>query len=329
MNDQPELGDYQSVTDGTMTITSNVPFSDADMAAPEPAPAEAKETPAATAADPAPASPARAEDGRFVGKPKEGNPRHDPRARVQQATSEAAEAKRLRDEAAKERDDARRERDEARRELESLRRPKAPEPTREQPKQVAKDDGRPDFSDASKYPDGQYDRQYIEDLADWKADQRYRQNRQQEARAQAERQHQQRVEQNYLKGKTKYPDIEARLMASQAPMHPMVARHLMQFEDWADVVVHLLEHPDVTQRLATLHPVDQIGEIGGIRASVRSAAASSRGSAPTPPVSKASAPIQPLGGSARSSEPDDNDLSTDQLFARWEQQDRARARAKR
>lgn len=107
------------------------------------------------------------------------------------------------------------------------------------------------------------------------------------------------------------PGLREKLRTATVPIHrdtlPYIKRHPMG----ADIAAYLVDHPDIAQRLVTLHPVEQIGQIGEIVGELKTSAlaAKSGSAAPIRPVSQARAPIQPLGTSpvASSPEPEENE----------------------
>lgn len=88
----------------------------------------------------------------------------------------------------------------------------------------------------------------------------------------------------------------------------------------ADVMVHLVNNPNVAQQIAMLPPVDQIGQIGGIVATLKaqSAAASLPASA-RPAISQAKPPTKRVVGAppAATDEPPDDNASDEAHEAYW------------
>lgn len=71
-------------------------------------------------------------------------------------------------------------------------------------------------------------------------------------------------------------------------------------------MVHLVNNPQVAQRLTTLNPIDQVGQIGEIVAELKLRAdAASRGPARASSMSNAKPPIKPLGSAPAVSDDDD------------------------
>lgn len=318
--DQP--GGYTTVesSDGfTVSSTMETPESMNAALAIEPA----VESPSDDA-PPAPVADDRNDDGTFKAKAK---PRHDPKARVEQATATAAEAKREREAATKERDDARAESARYKAELEALKAPKVQTAA----PVVASATPEPDPTDATKYPDGHFDRQYLKDQARWEARQEIAAEREKERAAQqqseAQRHQQQRTADwtaKLAKARVEVPDFDSRVKAD-TPLDPQIHPYLMAQDDGPLLLLYLSEHPDVAQRLVTLHPIAQIGELGKI--SARLEAASSRGPVSTVIPSKAAAPIKPLvGGHVPATDDADDSESFEAHFARENSKERRAGR---
>lgn len=125
------------------------------------------------------------------------------------------------------------------------------------------------------------------------------------------------------------PGLREKLTSATIPIHrdtlPYIKRHAMG----AQIASYLVDHPDLAQRLTTLHPVEQIGQIGEIVGELKAQAhAASSGSAvPARPVSQAKAPIQPLGTSPVATSPDpDDDEPIEQFVRRHNAADRKAGR---
>lgn len=297
------------------------------LALPEPTEAIAEPTPAEPTEKVATPGDERNADGTFK---KAATPRNNPVERMKTATAKEAEAKREREAATKERDDARAEAARYRQELETLR---APKPVvRDDPQPVARvaapvADPEPDPSDTAKYPDGQFDRKFINDTIDHRVRQQLAAGDRDRAEAQKVQQQarfRSQVEAEYAgrlaKAKKEIPDFEARVK-TDTPFNMAIFPHFMTLEDAPQILIYLSEHQDDAQRLAALHPSHALGELG--RISERLAAAQ-RGSAPVVIPSKATAPITPLGGGAHATiDPDSDNESPEQHHARFLKEVRA------
>lgn len=246
--------------------------------------------------------------------------RNNPVARMEEATAQAAAAKR-------ERDEARAETARLKADLDAARRPvEAPKPAAK-----ATAEAEPNPSDAAKYPNGEFDRQFLKDQARWEARQEFqqqeeartrtaREQQQHQFRTQAEREWQTRLQ----AAKVKTPDWDVRFKPD-TPVDTRIMPHLITQDDGPELLLYLSDHPDLAQRLVTLPPIAQIVELGKI--SGRLAAAHDRGTVTSPIPSKASAPITPLGGGASASYDEGSDDEPLEAFVKREnERERRRAR---
>ncbi len=122
----------------------------------------------------------------------------------------------------------------------------------------------------------------------------------------------------------KTPGLKQKLLAATVGVDRRIMPYIRSQELGPDVLLYLEEHHEEAQRLTTLHPVDQIGQIGqiiGKLSNTRTEAASPKGSAPPPPpVSQARPPIKPPAGIANSStsdEPPGDDASPEEYERYW------------
>jgi hypothetical protein len=145
--------------------------------------------------------------------------------------------------------------------------------------------------------------EYIEDLADWKAEQRLAQNRQAEV-AQAEQERTQAIFDTYHSAvraaKVKYEDFEEvvgqRLQIPQAAQLAIIEAG----QHGPDIAYYLGQHPDLCAELCQLSParvMARIGQIEGEVAGIRNQTSEARRT----PVTRAPAPITPVGGSSSKS----------------------------
>jgi len=137
--------------------------------------------------------------------------------------------------------------------------------------------------------------EYVEALAEWKADQRIEQAL---SRRDAEaKQAQQRVEREtrastWSERQAKFaetaPDFAEVLGAAETPIPSHVMEALLESEHGPALAYHLAKHPDAAQRIAGLSERAALVELGKLSASLES---------PKPPlksVTKAPAPITPV-----------------------------------
>lgn len=114
------------------------------------------------------------------------------------------------------------------------------------------------------------------------------------------------------------PGIREKLRTATVPIHRDTLPYIKRHERGADIAAYLVDHPDIAQRLVTLHPVEQIGQIGEIVGELKASALAAKGgsAAPARPVSQARAPIQPLGTSPVASSPDPDESESLAQFVR-------------
>lgn len=115
------------------------------------------------------------------------------------------------------------------------------------------------------------------------------------------------------------------------PIDTRVLPFLHQHKQGQDIMVYLVEHPDIAQEITRLHPIDQIGRMGEIAGELNArAVAASSGPARTPAISNAKPPIKPLGSSPNvSDDVDEADLSPDEFIRRGNIAERKRQQAGR
>lgn len=120
--------------------------------------------------------------------------------------------------------------------------------------------------------------------------------------------------------KVRIPDFDQRFNP-QTPIDTRVIPHIQRLENAPDVMLYLSEHQDIAQRLTTLHPVDQIGQIGEIAGMLKaqSAAAPSSPASARPAISQAKPPTKRVVGAppAATDEPPDDDASEEAHEAYW------------
>ncbi len=250
--------------------------------------------------------------------PERRNGRRSAYMRLEEATAKEAAAKR-------ERDEAKAETDRLRAEIEALKKPAAPAqaapvqapaaqsqspaPLATQP---ASEDPEPKIEDAKYQGAADPYTAWLLDRNAWGTRREVnRAIRQQQAHAAEMAQHQ-----AWMERVAKTPDFQAKFNPN-TPVHREIVPYLKRIDFGPQVMLYLSEHQDEAQRLTTLHPVEQIGQIGEIVGllKARTAAASTNGSAPTPPaVSQAKPLVRPLvgGPSHGTPEPPGDDASEEQ-----------------
>lgn len=274
---------------------------EAKKAAPPAEPADKQESAAEEADEPDEAEAPPAEN-----EARKGNPRHDPKARVQQATREAREA---REEAAR----LRAEREQLARELEQERRARQQPAPQERAQPQAEDDPEPEEGDFELHKD------YVKALARWE----YRQEAKKAAvaqRAQYEAAQYAREVQELAgtwqerlrKAKAEDADFErkaayaldeigrpSKLLPYGTPTDARnwIADYLSSAGDAArDLLLYLSEHKTDLQRIATLSKPHAVArELAMIEARLSDAAIA--GTSSEREVSRANPPVTPVTGS--------------------------------
>jgi hypothetical protein len=117
-----------------------------------------------------------------------------------------------------------------------------------------------------------------------------------------------------------HPDYQEKVAAiDDVKFEPPVLQSIAEDDAGPDIVYYLASHADEARRIAALTPVAAVKEIGKL--SLQVAAASNGSVAPGRPISRAKAPIKPVGHSpmtpAGSLDPDQTD------FADWVRQQNA------
>lgn len=195
--------------------------------------------------------------------------------------------------------------------LERGERPEAPKPAQPQ------SDGRPKREEFQDYE------QYVEALADWKAETKIREaetRRQAQTREEQIRQYQAHVQREYQgrveKARAKYEDFDDLVGDPTLPITVPMAHVIAEMEMGPDVAYYLAQNRADAERIARLSPARAAIELGKIEAKVASAPAPK-----TVTPSHAPAPITPVSGKApvASDKPSDKD-SVDTWLAKRNRQ---------
>lgn len=192
----------------------------------------------------------------------------------------------------KQREEARKEAQQEREARQALEQRLAALESRNQPQKVAPVDEKPQpsqFSDAF---------EYAEALAEYTADKRISEMKQQEAQAkQAEEQ--QKVIQTWAKkveaAKANLPDFDDIVASSDVVVNDDIRDAILESEVGPQILYHLAENDEAAKRIAGLSPKAALREIGKLEARFEAQPEAEK----TAPIvkSKAPAPIQPLRGS--------------------------------
>lgn len=270
------------------------------------------------------------EDAEAKAAEKKANPRHDAKARMLEATSKEATAKRERDEAtaalAREREERAQERAELARRLEALeRRQTAPAGQQEQrqapPAQGQDDDPEPQPNDFTNYED------YVRKQARWEARQEFKElqkktqerTRAEQFFAEKRRAHGERLTafQTAVKSLPESERAELRQFAEglqpSHQVHPSqhtaatdAAEYIFRSGSAAPLLMrYFIDHPEEHARITALPDGESVyDEMAMIRG--RLTAQPAKPAAPRLAVSNAKPPIRPLAGSAASVDDDDD-----------------------
>ena len=146
---------------------------------------------------------------------------------------------------------------------------------------------------------GSYD-EYVEALADWKADQRVAESfkrrdaeRSQAAEARAAEAKAQAWAERQSEFREATPDYDAVVGKSAVQIAPHVVDTLLDSESGPELAYHLAKRPETVKRINALSPLSAARELGRIEATLSNPAAPQ-----VKPASKAPAPITPVRSSA-------------------------------
>lgn len=143
--------------------------------------------------------------------------------------------------------------------------------------------------------------EYIEAMADWKADQKVAkafEARDAEAAKSAEQRVQESKAQTFHErvnaAKASIPDFDAVVNATEAVVPQHVTDAILESEKGAELLYHLAKHPEQAERLAQMSVREADREIGRIEATL----GQTKTAPVTKPASKAPAPMRPTGSGA-------------------------------
>ena len=263
---------------------------------PEPAPVEAVAAPSETPE-----------------KPKVGKPRNDPRARVEQATQQAAAAK---EEARVAREETARYRAELEQATHRAAQPQSPTPPLVAPTKF------PSFETWSEgNADATYD-DYVDARADARAEAKIATWRAEQESARELDVLQSRMDE----GARKYPDIQRVVQENNPPITPVMFKAMKASGQTADIVYWLATHPDQCTQLAarTNWPESAVSADAAevmrlyLESQVAHGAALSPDSAPQARPSAALPPVNRVGGTATATPVDPDDVPFGPDFIRIE-----------
>lgn len=165
---------------------------------------------------------------------------------------------------------------------------------------------------------------YVEALTEWKAEQKVTEalsKRDQQQAEQAQQTAQQAKAQTFAERQqatraaiTDYDEVMS--AAADVRIAPHVHEVLLESEQGPAIAYHLAKNPDEAERLSAMSPLAAARELGRLEASLAKSAPP-QGAAPAPkPVSKAPAPIKPLGAGATSTNTDPAKMPMDE-YVKW------------
>lgn len=234
-------------------------------------------------------------------------------------------------------ENARRKRDEARQEAAALRRlllehGQQPQRAEQQP-QATRQTDEPQVPQREQYAD---DQAYWLAVIDYRADVKAKEHIERQTKTAAEqhaRQGQEQLERvfstNQEKARAKYEDYDDVVYNPSLPtLHPAVIQTLKSLENGADIAYAIAKNPEEAMRLARLHPILALKELGKIEAKLETPAAPAGTPAITPPAAPVAkkqplpapiAPVVPKDARPDSNEPSDADDDATWLRKRQKQ----------
>lgn len=298
------------------------------VAEPAPVVAEAAEEPA----EPDPPQP-RNEHGQFQSKHKKGSMQY----RMDQKTWEAAEARRTLDRERQERQQLQQEREQLRQRLDALERGSRTPAAEPAPKA-------PDPADKPKLEQFDTYEEFVEAVADWKADQKFK-ARDEQAQQHAFMQDRRRIGTEFQQRKAEFAktvaDFDEVVNTDAISLSPVMSEALVTSAHGPAIAYYLGKHPEETARLtqesahyapAVAAPLMQRlleDRAQSFLASLKPASSASPAQTTAVIRQAAPAPIKPVGSglSVADTAPDDLPFGPDYV-ARMNQRDLDRARAK-
>lgn len=162
--------------------------------------------------------------------------------------------------------------------------------------------------------------EYVEALADYKADRKIAQQKATEQQTKVVSVFEERVDQ----AREKYSDFDAVAFSENVRITDAMAEVIQESEIGPEVAYHLGKNPDEARRIAGLPPLAQAREIGKIEASLSA-------NPPAKKVTSAPEPIKPVGSRAANPAVDPSDPRSDKSFsdAEWIKARNEQLRSKR
>lgn len=158
--------------------------------------------------------------------------------------------------------------------------------------------------------------EFVEALADWKADQKVTEAlkaRDADTAKSAEQRAHETKAQTFVErqtaAKTSIPDYDAVVSAADVPISRHVEEVILDSDKGPELVYHLAKNPAEAARISALSPLAAARELGRIEATLGQAAPA------TKPVTKAPAPMKPTSGNGSSPTTDPSKMSHEEYRA--------------
>lgn len=155
--------------------------------------------------------------------------------------------------------------------------------------------------------------EFVEALADWKADQKVSERlsaRDADAAKSADQRVQETRNQTFAERqatvKTSIPDYDAVVGAADVAISPHLSEAILDSDKGPELVYHLAKNPAEAARLSALSPMAAARELGRIEATLEK---------PAKPVTKAPAPMKPTAGTGASTTTDPNKMTHEEYRA--------------
>ena len=236
-----------------------------------------------------PSEPVAEETSEPVAVEEQSEPEAEAEAKTQEERKQNPKLERRFSEITKQREEARKEAQREREAREALEQRLAAleQQSKPQAQNIDQEPQPSQFSDAF---------EYAKALAEYTADKRIAEMKQQEAQAKEAQERQKVIDQwaqKVQKAKADLPDFDDIVASSDVVVNDDIRDAILESDVGPQVLYHLAENEDYARKIAGMSPKAALREIGKLEARFEKA------EAPTPPVkSKAPAPISPIRGSS-------------------------------
>ncbi len=130
----------------------------------------------------------------------------------------------------------------------------------------------------------------------------------------------------------KNPEVAALIGKSDLDLKIPLMQYIRESDAGPELAGHLAQNPDVAERLNRLSPIKALAELGKLEVALAKPAEKSeapKAEQPKPAMTKAPAPIKPLGGNSEPVHKDPANMTFPELRAHNEQQRRLKAQQQR